>query len=69
MQMRRRLNHDHPCLACDAPWEIVSKPIYVDQLAEPVKWADVSSNCSAQCFLQDVDRYNQGLTDRHARGW
>jgi hypothetical protein len=73
MRQRTRLDHDHPCLACGAPWAITEQTIEVaEQQGGSNDWRQVSGDCSARCVQtgrSTVEAANAALEARRARGW
>jgi hypothetical protein len=72
MKQRTKLDRDHPCLACGAPWAIIEQTIEVAEPGLPDTWVPVSSDCSARCVQtgrSTVEAFNAGLNARRERGW
>lgn len=69
MAQRTRLDEQHPCLACGAPWRITEQGIEVAEIAGPVKWAPIRGECSRGARAHDLDEYNEALGERQKRGW
>jgi len=72
VKQRTKLDHDHPCLACGAPWAIIEQTIQVEEPGVPDMWTKVRSDCSAQCVQtgrSTVEAFNAALEARRQRGW
>ena len=72
MKQRTRMDDDHPCLACGAPWAVTEMAIEVAEPGIPDTWAPVSGNCSARCVetgQSTVEEFNAALDARRQRGW
>ena len=68
-----KLDEQHPCSACGAPWSVIMAPIFVAELDEPAGWVPVqgSGGCSARCYetgRTSPERYEQVLAHRRELG-
>jgi len=75
MATRVELDRSRPCLACGAPWRLVSESSDVRDVSDPaaatqvVIWRPKRGDCSASCWEQDRHAYEVGVMERELRGW
>jgi hypothetical protein len=75
MATRVELDRSRPCLACGAPWRLVSESSDIRDASDPaaatqvVIWRPIRGDCSANCWEQDRHAYEVGLMERELRGW
>ena len=76
IRLRSRLDMQHPCLICGAPWEIAEQAVNIVEYATPVTWVPISDNCAARCLeigRSDLHRSNAAPSAMPARastaGW
>lgn len=73
MATRVEIDRTHVCLACGAPWRVVSSSSDIGRApaAAPgiVTWNVVREGCADECWRNDYARYEAGTLRRRVLGW
>jgi hypothetical protein len=71
---RVEIDHTHVCLACGAPWRVVSSSSDIVAAAASsspgiIAWNVIREGCADECWRSDYARYEAGTLRRRVLGW
>jgi len=68
---RVEIDHTHVCLACGAPWRVVSSSsdLTSTTTSSLVAWNVVREGCADECWRHDYAKYEAGTLRRRLLGW
>ena len=71
---RVEIDRTHVCLACGAPWRVVSSSSDIPASASGanpgiIAWNVVREGCADECWRNDYAKYEAGTLRRRVLGW
>lgn len=69
---RVEIDRTHVCLACGAPWRVVSSSsdiVGTPGSATPIAWNVIREGCADECWRNDYAKYEAGTLRRRVLGW
>jgi hypothetical protein len=66
---RVEIDRTHVCLACGAPWRVVSSSSDIVSASAPVAWNVIREGCADECWRNDYAKYEAATRRRQMLGW